>query len=105
MREMTARVARVHGEHKRGSRVRVAGGGITRWVPHRGRVRGTSRRPDGESLEIEVLTVVGRGLTGPGIGWRLAISEATVKTHLVRVFAKLGVTDRTSAVTEAPLRG
>jgi hypothetical protein len=48
-----------------------------------------------------VLTLVARGLTDRAIGRQLAISEATVKTHLVRVFAKLGVTDRTSAVTAA----
>jgi DNA-binding NarL/FixJ family response regulator len=51
-----------------------------------------------------VLTLVARDLTDRAIGRQLAISEATVKTHLVRVFAKLGVTDRTSAITAA-LRG
>ena len=55
--------------------------------------------------EIEVLTLVARGLTNRAIGRQLAISEATVKTHLVHVFAKLGVTDRTSAVTAALERG
>jgi hypothetical protein len=48
-----------------------------------------------------VLTLVARGLTDRAIGRQLAILKATVKTHLVRVFAKLGVTDRTSAVTAA----
>src|SRR3954463_5698589 len=51
--------------------------------------------------DIEVLTLVARGLPGRAIGRQLAIAEATVKTHLVRVFAKLGVTDRTSAATAA----
>ena len=55
--------------------------------------------------EIEVLTLVARGLTNRAIGRQLAISEATVKTHLVHVFAKLGVADRTSAVTVALERG
>src|SRR3954469_501169 len=51
--------------------------------------------------DIEVLTLVARGLPDRAIGRQLAIAEATVKTHLVRVFAKLGVTDRTSAATAA----
>src|SRR3954471_21418086 len=55
--------------------------------------------------DIEVLTLVERGLTDRAIGRQLAISEATVKTHLVRVFAKLGVTDRISALYRGPTRG
>lgn len=55
--------------------------------------------------ELEVLQLVARGLTNRAIGRRLAISEATVKTHLVHVFGKLGVTDRTAAVTAALQRG
>ncbi len=55
--------------------------------------------------EIEVLALVARGLTNRAVGRQLAISEATVKTHLVHVFAKLGVSDRTSAVTVALERG
>jgi DNA-binding NarL/FixJ family response regulator len=39
-----------------------------------------------------VLTLVARGLTDRAIGRQLGISEATVKTHLARGFAKLGVT-------------
>jgi len=39
------------------------------------------------------------------IGRELFISEATVKTHLVRVFGKLGVDDRTAAVTKAMAQG
>ncbi|TVZ95151.1 regulatory LuxR family protein [Streptomyces sp. BK340] len=39
------------------------------------------------------------------IGRRLVISEATVKTHLLRLFAKLGVNDRTRAVVVAMERG
>jgi DNA-binding NarL/FixJ family response regulator len=41
------------------------------------------------------------GLTNRAIAGQLRISEATVKTHLVHVFAKLGVDDRTAAVTAA----
>jgi DNA-binding NarL/FixJ family response regulator len=49
----------------------------------------------------EVLVLVARGLTNRAIGRQLAISEATVKTHLVHLFSKLDVTDRTAAVTVA----
>jgi DNA-binding NarL/FixJ family response regulator len=55
--------------------------------------------------EIEVLALVARGLTNRAIGRQLAISEATVKTHLVHLFSKLDVTDRTAAVTVAVERG
>lgn len=51
--------------------------------------------------EAEVLRLVARGLTNADIGRQLYISEATVKTHLLRVFAKLDVADRTAAVTTA----
>jgi DNA-binding NarL/FixJ family response regulator len=55
--------------------------------------------------EIEVLRLVGRGMTNAEIGRRLYIGEATVKTHLLRAFTKLGVSDRTAAVTTALARG
>jgi DNA-binding NarL/FixJ family response regulator len=55
--------------------------------------------------ETEVLAGVARGLSNAGIGRELYIGEATVKTHLLRVFAKLGVDDRTRAVTIALERG
>ena len=49
--------------------------------------------------EVEVLGQVARGRTNAEIGHLLHISEATVKTHLLRTFNKLGVSDRTAAVT------
>ncbi|MGY1604579.1 response regulator [Geodermatophilus sp. SYSU D00815] len=55
--------------------------------------------------ELEVLRGVARGLTNAEIGRELFIGEATVKTHLLRVFAKLGVDDRTRAVMVAIERG
>ena len=55
--------------------------------------------------ELEVLAGVARGLTNAEIGRQLFIGEATVKTHLMRVFAKLGVDDRTRAVMVAVERG
>ncbi|MFC7527427.1 response regulator [Actinoplanes sp. GCM10030250] len=55
--------------------------------------------------ETEVLKLVASGLTNAEIGKRLFISEATVKTHLLRVFNKLNVADRTAAVTTAMRHG
>ena len=55
--------------------------------------------------ETQVLALVGEGRTNADIGRELFISEATVKTHLIRVFTKLGVDDRTAAVTVAMRRG
>jgi len=67
------------------------------------------RRPAApESLsprEVEVLRLVARGLSNGEIGRELHISEATVKTHLLRAFAKLDVSDRTAAVTTAMAAG
>jgi DNA-binding NarL/FixJ family response regulator len=67
------------------------------------------RRPSASTplsaREIEVLRLVGRGLTNAEIGRELYIGEATVKTHLLRSFTKLGVSDRTAAVTTALARG
>jgi len=55
--------------------------------------------------EVEVLSLVARGLSNVDIGRQLYIGEATVKTHLLRAFAELGVNDRTAAVTAALARG
>ena len=51
--------------------------------------------------EVAVLAQAARGLTNTEIGRELFISEATVKTHLLRACAKLGVSGRTAAVTRA----
>lgn len=51
--------------------------------------------------EREVLALVAEGMSNAQIGGRLYIGEATVKTHLIHVFEKLGVNDRTRAVTRA----
>ncbi|MET9293598.1 response regulator transcription factor [Streptomyces sp. NPDC003077] len=55
--------------------------------------------------ESDVLNAVADGLTNAEIGARLHIAEATVKTHLLRLFAKLDVNDRTRAVVVALERG
>ena len=51
--------------------------------------------------EIEVLQLVATGHSNKQIGQLLHISEATVKTHLIHIYGKLGVNDRTAAVTVA----
>jgi DNA-binding NarL/FixJ family response regulator len=55
--------------------------------------------------EVEVLELVARGATNREAAARLFISEATVKTHLLHIYAKLGVNDRAAAVAEAFERG
>jgi DNA-binding NarL/FixJ family response regulator len=72
------------------------------------RVLGRMRAPAEEALsprELEILQAVARGLSNKEIGRQLYVSEATVKTHLLRIFGKLGVDDRTAAVTVALERG
>ena len=51
--------------------------------------------------ELEVLMLVADGATNQAIGRALHISVATVKSHLIHIFSKLGVSDRTAAVTVA----
>ncbi|MGW5734445.1 MULTISPECIES: response regulator [Streptomyces] len=58
-------------------------------------------RPRLAERETAVLRLVAEGCTNAEIGRRLHVAESTVKTHLLRVFAKLGVDDRTAAVTSA----
>ena len=51
--------------------------------------------------ELDVLRLVGRGMTNPEIAERLVVGENTVKTHLNRTMAKLGVSTRAQAVVAA----
>jgi ATP/maltotriose-dependent transcriptional regulator MalT len=55
--------------------------------------------------ELEVLTLVARGAGNRDAARALMISEATVKTHLRHIYAKLSVNDRAAAVAEAFNRG
>jgi DNA-binding CsgD family transcriptional regulator len=58
----------------------------------------------GENLserELDVLVLVAEGFKNREIAQQLHISNATVKTHLQHIFAKLGVSNRTAAVTQA----
>ncbi|GMA19828.1 response regulator transcription factor [Arsenicicoccus piscis] len=67
----------------------------------------TGRRVDAEltAREAEVLRVIARGGTNRSAAEHLLVSEATVKTHLVHAYAKLGVGDRAAAVRVAYERG
>jgi len=88
--------------------VRAAARGESALSPSVARRLVRQLRGDAERLtarELEVLAGVARGLSNAAIGRELFITEATVKTHLLRAFAKLGVDDRTRAVTTAMERG
>jgi DNA-binding NarL/FixJ family response regulator len=66
------------------------------------------RSPAEEPLsgrELEILTLVAGGLSNKEIAHQLHIGEATVKSHLLHAFGKLGVNDRTQAVSVAHQRG
>ena len=66
------------------------------------------RGPSEEGLstrEIEVLELVAHGTSNKEIAKQLWVSETTVKSHMLHIFDKLSVTDRTAAVTAALKRG
>ncbi|TWF74401.1 LuxR family two component transcriptional regulator [Pseudonocardia hierapolitana] len=73
-----------------------------------GRLMGQVRGPAQATLsarELEVLRLVAAGSTNRETAQRLFISEATVKTHLLHIYAKLEVRDRASAVAAGYQRG
>ncbi|WP_236004065.1 response regulator transcription factor [Nonomuraea antri] len=71
------------------------------------RLLGRVRAPDAtlSPRELEVLGHVAAGLSNRQISKALFLSETTVKTHLVHIYAKLGVDSRTSAVAAASQKG
>jgi DNA-binding NarL/FixJ family response regulator len=72
------------------------------------RLLGQVRAPVVEPLtqrELEVLRLVARGATNREVARRLFISEASVKAHLLHLYAKLGVNDRAAAVATGYERG
>jgi len=92
--------------------IRAAARGETVLAPAvAGRLVNRLRRPPEPELpplsarEAEILVRAARGMTNAEIGRDLFIGEATVKTHLLRACAKLGVSGRTAAVAAAIERG
>jgi predicted ATPase/DNA-binding CsgD family transcriptional regulator/tetratricopeptide (TPR) repeat protein len=79
-------------------------------IAYTARGRGERKRPTTgwASLtpsELEVARLVGQHLSNPQIAARLFVSRATVKTHLVHIFAKLGIESRSELVAEVIKRG
>ena len=73
-----------------------------------GRLVNQVRNPQRETLsqrEMEILRLVAAGTTNREIARSLFISEATVKTHLLHIYEKLGVADRAAAVSAAYQNG
>jgi DNA-binding NarL/FixJ family response regulator len=62
-------------------------------------------RPDLTQRETEVVRLMADGHSNRAIAETLFLSEATVKTHLVRIYRKLGVDNRAAAVSESVRRG
>ncbi|HEX3786152.1 MAG TPA: response regulator transcription factor [Pseudonocardiaceae bacterium] len=89
--------------------VRAAAGGQAVLSPSVAtRLMSRVRTPAAEPLshrEIEVLELVAAGTTNREAAAKLFISQATVKTHLLNIYSKLGVSDRAAAVAEAFNRG
>lgn len=72
------------------------------------RLMSQMRAPAHEALserELEVLVLISQGLANKAAAARLFISEATLKTHLLHIYAKLEVNDRAAAVATAFERG
>jgi DNA-binding NarL/FixJ family response regulator len=88
------------------SRLREPSGGLSDRPGHAG--QDALGHPGWEPLsqrELEILELVASGTTNREAAARLFISEATVKTHLLHIYAKLGVNDRAAAVAEGYNRG
>ena len=69
-----------------------------------GQVRAPAKEPLSQR-ELDVLGLIARGASNRDAAGRLFISEATVKTHVLHIFAKLGVNDRAAAVAAGFERG
>ena len=71
------------------------------------RLMGRMRAPESplSERELEVLRLIAAGTTNREVARRLFISEATVKSHVLHVYAKLGVNDRAAAVAIGFQRG
>ncbi len=70
-------------------------------MPANSAAEGLRSAPRLTAREAEIVGLVAEGLSNPEIAARLFIGESTVKTHLLHVFEKLEVSDRTRAVIRA----
>jgi DNA-binding NarL/FixJ family response regulator len=89
------------------SAVTAAAEGRTALAPQvAGRLLGQLRNPETalSPRELELLELLADGMANRAMARALFISEATVKTHLVHIYEKLGVDNRTAAVNEARKR-
>ncbi|MEU8249666.1 response regulator transcription factor [Nonomuraea sp. NPDC048916] len=88
--------------------IRSAASGASALAPSvASRLLGRVRTPDAtlSPRELEVLGHVAEGLSNRQISKRMFLSETTVKTHLVHIYAKLDVDSRTAAVAAATRKG
>ena len=69
------------------------------------RQRAAPAGPVLSAREREVLALIARGRTIPAIAGELYVAPSTVKTHVQRLYVKLGVSDRAAAVAEAMRQG
>jgi two-component system, NarL family, nitrate/nitrite response regulator NarL len=82
----------------------VLGRDIQAAIAQRIRQSAEPTEPVLSTREREVLRLVAAGLSAPEVARRLHLSPTTVKTHLQRIYEKLGVGDRAAAVAEAMRR-
>ncbi|MEM1085008.1 MAG: response regulator transcription factor [Verrucomicrobiota bacterium] len=69
------------------------------------KIRQRERRESLTKREQEILVLLARGMDNRGLAEELCVSEATVKTHVSRILAKIDANDRTHAVVKAAKRG